>query len=155
MFQLEKERGGAFVVQEGDWEYDRRMRQEKRYQNILNRREEMKQGSRAWFPVSKILEVKQSELVLYDLAGALKHYTTSAWAAKEAKRIGTSNVQIRENEERNGTKHLTAEYSGSIRSDAVAIFMKFPAYRGKRFARINWWLPRDCGIIFSTSCQRI
>ena len=111
MLALEKEFGGAFIVEESEWQYRRRMEQEKLYLKILEARDEMIEENHDYFPVSRVLTMKQEGLKLYDLAAAARNMVTNKWAVRKAKQITASRIHVREVEERNGSKYLCAELS--------------------------------------------
>ena len=111
MLALEKEFGGAFIVEESEWQYRRRMEQEKLYLKILEARDEMIEENHDYFPVSRVLTMKQEGLKLYDLAAAARNMVTNKWAVRKAKQITSSRIHVREVEERNGSKYLCAELS--------------------------------------------
>ena len=110
LLALEEENGGPFIVKESDWRYRERMKKEEQYRKEMEYREGLEKGNRSFFPVSKILTVKQQGLVLYDLKKAISEYVTSEWAARESKKMSSSRVHVREIELRSGKKYLAANY---------------------------------------------
>lgn len=108
MLAWEKEMGHRFMVEESDYTYQTRLREEEECQKWINYRKSLEAEAHDFFPVSKILKLNRpKKLMLYDLEKATEGYVTNAWAAREAKRLGAGNARAMEHESRNGQKFLT------------------------------------------------
>ncbi len=113
MLDWEEELGEPFFAQEPEWIWRQRVEKEERYLRKQEYLRGMAEAAKDFFPVSGILTLdRPKRLVLYDLNRAAGGFVTTAWAAREAKKLGPGKAVVRETETRDGRKYVIGMYSG-------------------------------------------